>query len=88
MSKAGDILDFICTLMDKPASDPQVQQKIGELKDFITQNFWTCTAKAFKNLGDLYVNDRIFRKYMEQYHREMPEFIRDAIYIYCERTEE
>ncbi|MBQ6421634.1 MAG: MerR family transcriptional regulator [Clostridia bacterium] len=41
-------------LKERPASDPEVQKKVRELKDYITGHFYTCTDEILAGLGNLY----------------------------------
>ncbi|MBR0509059.1 MAG: MerR family transcriptional regulator [Clostridia bacterium] len=41
-------------LKERPASDPEVQKQVRELKDYITGHFYTCTDEILAGLGNLY----------------------------------
>lgn len=83
MSKADEILSGISRFMSKKPSDPDVQNLIKRYRDFINENMWNCTADRFKTLADLYVTDIEYRDYIIKYHKDLPKFLREAIYIYC-----
>lgn len=84
MSKADEILSEISRLVSKKPSDPNVQNIIKRYRDFINENMWNCTPDRFKTLADLYVTDIEYRDYIIQYHKDLPEFLREAIYLYCD----
>ena len=44
-----------------PASD-EAKEKVGELKAFITKNYYTCTDVILASLGEMYVGDERFRE--------------------------
>lgn len=83
LSKADEILESIVRLMDQSPSDPKVQTKIHQFKEYLTNHFWTCSVEVFKTLGQLYVDDPELRGFLEKYHFELPEFMREAILIHC-----
>lgn len=72
------------TLMEKGPADPEVQDAVAEYRQFVTDNFYTCTPEIFRGLGDLYVNDERFTKNIDKYKPGLAEFLRDAINIYCD----
>lgn len=42
-------------IKDKSPSDNEVQNKVKELKSFITKNFYNCTNEILKGLGQMYI---------------------------------
>ncbi|MBR2724550.1 MAG: TipAS antibiotic-recognition domain-containing protein [Ruminococcus sp.] len=53
-----------------------------ELKDFITQNFYTCTDEILKGLGAMYAADVRFKNNIDKHGSGTAEFISKAIEIY------
>lgn len=82
LSKADAILCEIYKFMNNGVDDPKVQNLIGDYKEFISDGFWKLDNNAFKQLGDLYVENKTYRNYMERYGSDFPEFMQKAINIY------
>lgn len=81
-SRADAILCEIHKLMSSGADDPNVQRLIGDYKLFIGDSFWKCDNNVFKQLGDLYVENKAYRSYLERYSSDFPEFMQKAIYTF------
>ena len=65
-------------------SDSSVQAKIGELKQFITDNFYTCTDEILRGLGEMYVSDERFKENIDKHGGSgTAQFASDAIKEYC-----
>lgn len=73
--------------MHKGAKDSEVQQVIGEFRQYITGNFYTCTLEIFRGLGDLYVNDERFTANIDKYKVGLAKFMREAMHICCDDLE-
>lgn len=64
----------------------KVQEKIDELKNFITNNYYNCTNEILYSLGQMYVNDERFKENIEKAGGEgTAEFASKAIAIYCSK---
>lgn len=71
-------------MRNKKPSDAEVQQKIKELQDFITENYYTCTNEILSGLGEMYACDGRMKDNIDSCGGEgTAEFTRDAIRIYC-----
>lgn len=68
---------------DGPAS-PRVQSAVARLHENVNM-FWDCGDEAFRGLGDLYVTDPRFRETFARMDERMPEFVREAIGVHCDR---
>lgn len=67
-----------------PPESPLVQQKIKELQEMFTRNFYQCTNEILYALGEMYVDSERFRKNIDKECGEgAAEFLRAAIRIYC-----
>jgi hypothetical protein len=64
--------------------DENVQGKIKELQQFISENYYTCTNEILYSLGQMYVNDERFRKNIDKNVKGTAEFINSAIIVYYE----
>lgn len=85
--KSDEIYKRLASLMDKDIDDPEVQEVIGNWRQFITDNFYQCTLEIFRGLGDLYVSDERFTKNIDKYHAGLAEFMRKAIHYYCDHQQ-
>lgn len=59
------------------------QSLVKKLQDYITDNFYTCTPKILKGLGQMYVADDRFKSNIDKNGAGTAEFIFKAIKIYC-----
>ena len=70
-----------------PVQDKKVQDKIQNLKDFITDNYYKCSNEILYSLGQMYVNDERFKNNIDSAAGEgTAEFISQAIVEYCSRN--
>ncbi|WP_432666430.1 MerR family transcriptional regulator [Wukongibacter baidiensis] len=83
-STSDEIYRKLAELMDVAPENQDVQQLIGEFRQFITKYFYDCTLEVFRGLGDLYVSDERFTAFYEKYRPGLAAFVRDAINIYCD----
>lgn len=61
-----------------------VQTEIGTLRQFITDNYYTCTLQIFKGLGQMYVCDERMTRNIDNTAGEgTAAFTQSAIDIYC-----
>ena len=64
--------------------DKKVQDKIQNLKDFITDNYYKCSNEILYSLGQMYVNDERFKNNIDKVAGEgSAKFINEAISVYC-----
>lgn len=64
--------------------DSLVQEKIGELRQFITEHYYTCSKEILKGLGSMYVCDDRMKKNIDAAGGDgTAEFVNQAIIIYC-----
>ena len=67
-------------------ADEQVRQKIAELQQFITDNYYTCTKEILGGLGQMYVGDRRFKENIDKAGcAGTAEFVSRSIALYCSR---
>lgn len=63
--------------------DEKVQEKIRELQDFITENYYNCTDEILRGLGQMYVCDERMKRNIDKAGGEgTAEFVSRAI-LYC-----
>lgn len=83
-NKLMDIFKEIGSLMYLSPSDKLVQDKINYLKDFISNNFYTCSNDILYSLGLMYINDERFKNNIDNYSvNGTSEFVYQAIKVYC-----
>jgi len=88
--KAGEALmehfAELGTLKHEDPASRKVQERIGELQSFITENFYTCTMEILSGLGRMYVDDERFRKNIDLRGGEgTAAFVSSAIEIYAKK---
>lgn len=84
MEEQDRFFSKLVSLMDKGPTDPEVQKAMGELRQQVTNRFYTCTPEIFRGIGDMYVNDKRIVENVEG----LAKFLRDAIHAYCDNQEE
>ncbi len=62
---------------------PETQAEIARWHDYINQNFYDCSLEIFAGLGQMYNTDPRFIKNYQKVHKELPQFLEDAITYYC-----
>jgi len=71
-------------LKNLSVEDKEVQEKIKELQEFITSNYYNCTNEVLNGLGQMYISDERFRKKIDKEGGEgTTEFVHKAILVYC-----
>ena len=64
------------------ANAPEVQSLVIKLREYITQNYYTCTNEILGCLGQMYVADERFKKNIDKYGEGTAEFAAEAIAAY------
>jgi DNA-binding transcriptional MerR regulator len=86
MSGMEKILRKIARNADKGPSAPEIQQLVGEFKEYINDNLMKCDVGTLRTLGTLYVDNPLYRSHMEQYGEDFPEFLKKAIELYAAKA--
>ena len=66
-----------------PVDDARVQELVG-LHYEVTSLFWTPTAEAYRNLGQMYVDDERFRRSIGGGDDRLVEYLHDAMAVYAD----
>jgi len=67
-------------------ANQQVQEKVKQLQQLITDNFYTCSHEVLYGLGQMYVGDERFKQNIDRAGGEgTAEFVREAITLYCKK---
>ena len=73
-------------LRELPTEDRKVQNKVKELQECISDNFYTCTNEILAGLGQMYVADERFRQNIDCAGGDgTAEFVGRAIDVYCSK---
>ena len=71
-------------MMDKKPEDSDVQLKVKEFQDYITDHFYKCSNEILKGLGEMYVSGGEFTENIEKAAGDgTAVFVAKAIDIYC-----
>ncbi len=65
-----------------PASE-RAQELVKELRQFITDNLYTCTKEILSGLGQMYVSDERFKANIDKNAHGTAEFASESIKYYC-----
>ena len=57
--------------------------QVGKLRQFITDNMYTCTDEILAGLGQMYVADERFTKNIDKHGDGTAEYIGECINSYC-----
>lgn len=69
--------------MEEEPEHPDVLSLV-EAYHGIMNCFYDCSLEIFRGLGGMYVQDERFKANYDAYHPRLAEFLRDAIYAYCD----
>ncbi len=72
-----------CRKNGNTAVSDEAQALVIELKDYITENYYTCTKKILAGLGQMYVADERFKTNIDKNGNGTADFVSKAIEIYC-----
>ena len=72
-----------CMQNGHTADSVEAQALVKELKEYITENYYTCTNEILTGLGLMYVTDERFKNNIDKNGAGTAEFISEAIKIYC-----
>lgn len=76
----------IGALRTLPANAKEVQEKIGQLQEQISQNYYRCTDEMLYDLGQMYCADKRFLQNIDQAGGAgTAEFVRQAIAVYVQK---
>jgi len=72
--------------IEKGIESKEVQRQIEKHFKHISQ-FYDCSYEMYRNLGKMYVDDKRFTAYYDNFHPGLAEFMHNAIDIYCKTHE-
>ena len=72
------------TIRNTSPASREAQALIAKLRDFITENYYTCTKQIFRGLGQMYIAEGSMTENIDKAGGEgTAEFAHQAIEIYC-----
>ena len=74
-----------CKKCGERADSDTAQRLVKKLQDYITANFYHCTADILAGLGQMYVCDERFKNNIDKNGEGTAEFVSEAIKIYCKK---
>lgn len=72
-----------CKAQGNAPDSEEAQALVKELKNFITNNFYTCSDEILKGLGKMYTADERFKENIDKNGAGTAEFVSKAIECYC-----
>ena len=74
-----------CKQNGNTADSKEAQELVKELKNYINDNYYTCTNEILAGLGQMYVADERFKTNINKHGDGTAEFISEAIKVYCSK---
>ena len=88
--EGAEVMEFLKTVGEMRELPPEcdaVQQKVKELQELFSRNFYNCTNEILSALGEMYMDNERFRKNIDKESGEGTAFfLRDAIRVYCKKA--
>jgi DNA-binding transcriptional MerR regulator len=84
MAEGNRVYDDLVANMDKPHDGAVVQAIIGRWHQHL-RYFYEPTIEVLRGLGQVYVDDAAFAANLRKLSPGLPEFMRQAITVYCDR---
>ena len=82
-NQGSAILQAFADAVESGPGSPEAQKLAAAWHNHIG-NFYTCSLEMLQGLGSLYVESPDFAANFRAVHPELPEFVRDALNIYCQ----
>ncbi len=85
IAKEGDeLMQEIVKNMGAGAGSPVVQKLIDRHYNNL-RHFYEPSLEMYRGLADMYVADARFSAFFEKFHKNLPQFMRDAMHYYCDQ---
>ena len=68
-----------CMKNGSGANSERAQSLVKRLKDYISENYYTCTDEILKGLGQMYITDERFKQNIDKNALGTAEFVSKAI---------
>ena len=69
----------VCMKSGFTTDSVEAKALVVKLREYITENYYTCTDEILAGLGQMYVNDERFKKNINRHADGTAEFISEAI---------
>jgi len=76
-----------CVKNGEKTDSPAAQALAQRLKDYISENYYTCPNAVFAGLGEMYTADGRFKNNIDRCGKGTAEFAAAAIKYYCRKAE-
>lgn len=87
MAKAADtFMKTVAACIDSGPASAETQKLISQHYESL-RTFYDPSPELYRGLSQMWVEDHRFRAYYEKYDSRMPEFMRDAVCVYCDGVE-
>ena len=70
---------------DSSPDDADVQKAVGDYQAYINEYFYSCDVESLRGLADMWVQDPRFAVNYERVREGGAAFVKEAVYIYCDR---
>lgn len=87
LAEGNAVYEDIVGQMALGPGSPEIQQAIGRWHQHL-RYFYEPSIERMRGLGDLYNDHPDFAKNFREMHPDLPEFMREAINIYCDNLEQ
>ena len=85
-SAAQSIFEKLALHEDESPSCPAVQRIVKEWQDYISTHFYKCDLQMLSYLGQLYVTDGRFSKYINRFgNGDLAAFLNKTIEVFCSK---
>lgn len=73
----------VCLQSGQSPDSSDAQTLVTKLKDYITENYYSCDTHILKGLGQMYVSDERFKNNIDKHGLDTAQFVSKAIETYC-----
>jgi MerR family transcriptional regulator, thiopeptide resistance regulator len=80
--EGGKIFQTICDHMSEGSESKMIQTEVAKWRQWL-ENFHHYSDEAILGLGRGYSQDPEFAEFFKKYHKDLPEFLTEAIEHYC-----
>ena len=74
-----------CMKNERDANSKEAQSLVEKLRNYISENYYTCTNEILAGLGQIYVADERFKRNIDKNVEGTAEFVLKAIEIFCSK---
>lgn len=82
-SEQDEIFSAFAACADKAPDSAEVQALVKRWQNFISENYYKCTAEILAELGQMYLSDERFKNYLDSYGNKTAQIMSEGIRAYC-----